>query len=143
MLLDLSRLRDSRTFRNLFVARTILLFGVGIVAVTVPLEVYARTGSTPAVSAVAAIESAAFLVGFLGAGVLADRSDRWRLVIVTWLVCGLTFAGLAVNAVWVGSTVLTGAFVALNGLSGAVCLTAMLAGMPAIVDRGRLHSGGA
>ena len=51
LLLDLSPLRDNRTFRNLFVARTILLFGVGIVAVTVPLEVYARTGSTPAVSA--------------------------------------------------------------------------------------------
>lgn len=143
VLLDLSPLRDDRTFRNLFVARTILLFGVGIVAVTVPLEVYARTGSTPAVSAVAAIESVAFLVGFLGAGVLADRSDRWRLVIVTWLVSGLTFAGLAVNAIWVSSTVLTAVFVALNGLSGSVCLTAMLAVMPAIVDREKLHAVGA
>jgi MFS transporter, ENTS family, enterobactin (siderophore) exporter len=143
LLLDLSPLRDDRTFRNLFVARTILLFGVGIVAVTVPLEVYARTGSTPAVSAVAAVESVAFLVGFLGAGLLADRSDRWRLVIVTWLVCGLTFAGLAANAIWVSSTVLTAIFVALNGLSGSVCLTAMLAVMPAIVDREKLHAVGA
>ena len=53
LLLDLSPLRDDRTFRNLFISRTILLFGVGVVAVTVPLEVYARTGSTPAVGLVA------------------------------------------------------------------------------------------
>jgi MFS transporter, ENTS family, enterobactin (siderophore) exporter len=143
VLLDLSPLRDDRTFRNLFVARTILLSGVGVVLVTVPLEVYARTGSTLAVSAVAAVESLAFLVGFLGGGVLADRGDRWRLVIVSWLVCGLAFAALAGNAVWVSSTVLTAVFVAINGLSGAVCLTAMLAVIPAIVDREKMHAVGA
>lgn len=143
VLLDLSPLHDDRTFRNLFVARTILLSGVGVVLVTVPLEVYARTGSTLAVSAVAAVESVAFLVGFLGGGVLADRVDRWRLVIVSWLVSGLAFAALAGNAVWVSSTVLTAVFVAINGLSGAVCLTAMLAVMPSIVDRAKLHAVGA
>lgn len=104
LLVDVSPLREDRTFRNLFVARTILLFGVGIVAVTVPLEVYGRTGSTPVVGMVTAIESVAFVVGYLGGGVLADRVDRWLLVRVTWLISGTTFAGLAVNAAWIGST---------------------------------------
>ncbi|MER5671866.1 MFS transporter [Pseudonocardia alni] len=143
LLVDVSPLREDRTFRNLFVARTILLFGVGIVAVTVPLEVYARTGSTPVVGMVTAIESAAFVVGYLGGGVLADRVDRWLLVRVTWLVSGTTFAGLAVNAAWIGSTPLTAALVAANGLSGATCITAMLAVTPSIVDRAKLHAVGA
>lgn len=143
LLVDVSPLREDRTFRNLFVARTILLFGVGIVAVTVPLEVYARTGSTPVVGMVTAIESAAFVVGYLGGGVLADRVDRWLLVQVTWLVSGTTFAGLAVNAAWIGSTPLTAALVAANGLSGATCITAMLAVTPSIVDRAKLHAVGA
>ncbi|WP_226356812.1 MFS transporter [Pseudonocardia sp. ICBG601] len=143
LLVDVSPLREDRTFRNLFVARTVLLFGVGIVAVTVPLEVYARTGSTPIVGMVTAIESAAFVVGYLGGGVLADRVDRWLLVRVTWLVSGTTFAGLAVNAAWIGSTPLTAALVAANGLSGATCITAMLAVTPSIVDRAKLHAVGA
>lgn len=143
LLVDVSPLREDRTFRNLFVARTVLLFGVGIVAVTVPLEVYARTGSTPVVGMVTAIESAAFVVGYLGGGVLADRVDRWLLVRVTWLVSGTTFAGLAVNAAWIGSTPLTAALVAANGLSGATCITAMLAVTPSIVDRAKLHAVGA
>ncbi|GAA1384663.1 enterobactin transporter EntS [Pseudonocardia kongjuensis] len=143
LLVDVSPLRDDRTFRNLFVARTILLFGVGIVAVTVPLEVYARTGSTPVVGLVTAIESIAFVAGYLGGGVLADRIDRWLLVRVTWIISGSTFAGLAVNAAWIGSTPLTAALVAANGLSGATCITAMLAVTPSIVDRSKLHAVGA
>ncbi|WP_226362289.1 MFS transporter [Pseudonocardia sp. ICBG1142] len=143
LLVDVSPLREDRTFRNLFVARTILLFGVGIVAVTVPLEVYGRTGSTPVVGMVTAIESVAFVVGYLGGGVLADRVDRWLLVRVTWLISGTTFAGLAVNAAWIGSTPLTAALVAANGLSGATCITAMLAVTPSIVDRAKLHAVGA
>lgn len=143
VLVDVSPLREDRTFRHLFVARTILLFGVGIVAVTVPLEVYARTGSTPVVGLVTAIESVAFVVGYLGGGVLADRVDRWLLVRVTWLISGTTFAGLAVNAAWIGSTPLTAALVAANGVSGAICITAMLAVTPSIVDRAKLHAVGA
>lgn len=143
LLVDVSPLREDRTFRNLFVARTIPLFGVGIVAVTVPLEVYGRTGSTPVVGMVTAIESVAFVVGYLGGGVLADRVDRWLLVRVTWLISGTTFAGLAVNAAWIGSTPLTAALVAANGLSGATCITAMLAVTPSIVDRAKLHAVGA
>jgi MFS transporter, ENTS family, enterobactin (siderophore) exporter len=143
LLLDISPLRDDRTFRNLFVSRTILLFGVGVVAVTVPLEVYARTGSTPTVGLVAAVEATAFLVGFLGGGVLVDRTDRWRLVKITWALSGVSFALLAVNAAIWQSTGLTALFVATNGLTGSVSLTAMLAVMPSIVDRAKLHAVGA
>ncbi|WP_231974574.1 MFS transporter [Pseudonocardia sp. HH130630-07] len=142
-MLDLSPLREDRTFRNLFVGRTILLFGVGVVAVTVPLEVYTRTGSTPTVGLVSAVESVAFLTGFLAGGVLADRTDRWRLVRITWALSGASFALLAVNAAVWESTPLTALFVAANGLSGSVCITAMLAVMPSIVDRSKLHAVGA
>lgn len=143
ILLDLSPLREDRTFRNLFVGRTILLFGVGVVAVTVPLEVYTRTGSTPTVGLVSAVESVAFLLGFLGGGVLADRTDRWRLIRITWALSGISFALLAVNAAVWESTALTALFVATNGLSGSICITAMLAVMPSIVDRSKLHAVGA
>ncbi|MGH4024974.1 MAG: enterobactin transporter EntS [Pseudonocardiaceae bacterium] len=143
LLLDISPLRENRAFRNLFIARTILLFGVGSVLVTVPLDVYAMTGSTGPVSLVAAVEGLAFFVGFLSGGVLADRSDRKTLIIRSWLVCGASFAGLALNAAFVGALWPVFLFVATNGVSGAMGITALLAVLPSLVGRSKLHAVGA
>ncbi|ODU02113.1 MAG: hypothetical protein ABS81_18770 [Pseudonocardia sp. SCN 72-86] len=143
MLVDVGPLRDSVAFRYLFVARAILLLGVGLVAVTVPLEVYALTGSTPMVGVVAAAEGFAFFTGFLVGGVLADRGDRRRLIVRSWLVCGVTFAGLALNTLFLGSVWAVVVFVVLNGVSGSICITALLAVLPELVDRSQLHAVGA
>jgi MFS transporter, ENTS family, enterobactin (siderophore) exporter len=142
-LVDLTPLRRSRTFRRLFVARFVLLVGVGLVAVTVPLDVYARTGSTPAVSAVAAAESAAFLLGYLGGGVLADRGGRLRVVVVSTLVCALTFVGLAVNTLLLDAVWPVFAVVVLNGVSASVGIAALLALLPSLVAPSQLHAVGA
>jgi len=143
LLVDVGPLRDSAAFRFLFVARVVLLLGVGLVAVTVPLEVYALTGSTPTVGVVAAAEGFAFFAGYLAGGVLADRGDRWRLIVRTWLVCGVSFAGLALNALLLDSVWAVFGCVALNGVSGSICITAMMAVLPDLVDRSQLHAVGA
>ncbi|GEL22880.1 enterobactin exporter EntS [Pseudonocardia sulfidoxydans NBRC 16205] len=143
VLVDVGPLRDSVAFRYLFVARAILLLGVGLVAVTVPLEVYALTGSTPTVGVVAAAEGFAFFAGYLAGGVLADRGDRRRLIVQTWFVCGTSFAGLALNALFLHSVWAVAVFVVLNGVSGSICITALLAVLPELVDRSQLHAVGA
>ncbi|SDH60425.1 enterobactin transporter EntS [Pseudonocardia oroxyli] len=143
LLVDITPLRRSASFRSLFLARFVLLFGVGLVAVTVPLEVYRLTGSTATVSLVAAAEGFAFFAGFLAGGVLADRRDRWALIVWSTLVCGLTFVGLTLNAAFLQAVWPVFAFVVLNGLSGSMGITALLAVLPELVDASQLHAVGA
>jgi len=143
LLVDIGPLRRSPLFRSLFVARFVLLFGVGLVAVTVPLQVYSLTGSTPMVSAVAAAEGFAFFAGFLTGGVLADRRDRWAVIVWSTSVCGLSFVGLALNAVLLDAVWPVFLFVVLNGLSGSIGITALLAVLPELVDESELHAVGA
>ena len=143
VLVDISPLRESPAFRRLFVARTVMLFGVGMVALTVPVDVFGRTGSTVQVGGVASVEGIAFFAGFMFGGVLADRFDRWRLIQFARLGSVSSFAGLTVNALLGGPVWLVAALVALNGLSGASGITAMMAILPGLVDRAKLHAVGA
>ena len=96
--LDIGPLRDSRPFRNVFIARTVSVFGIGMLAVSVPVQVYALTGSTVQVGAVSAAEGFALLAGFLWGGALADRRDRRRLMVRARTASGIAFALLALNA---------------------------------------------
>ncbi|GAA4555012.1 MFS transporter [Pseudonocardia xishanensis] len=139
---DVSPLRESVPFRRLWIARTILLLGVGMVAVTVPIQAFALSGSTAVVGVVTAAEGAAFFVGFLFAGVLSDRRDRWALLQIAQVGTIVSFAGLAVNALEFDAVWPIGVLVALNGLSGAVGITAMLAILPGLVEPSRFHAVG-
>lgn len=80
--MDISPLRTSRAFRDVFIARTVSVFGIGMLLVAVPVQVYAMTGSTVHVGAVSSAEGFALLAGFLWGGVLADRQDRRRLMLL-------------------------------------------------------------
>jgi MFS transporter, ENTS family, enterobactin (siderophore) exporter len=143
LLVDVSPLRENAVFRRLFVARTIMLFGVGMVSVTVPVHVFMATGSTVQVGVVTAAEGLAFFFGYIFGGVLADRTDRWRLILLCRVGSSASFIGLTLNA-WLGGPIwLIGALVVLNGLSGATGITALLAVQPSLVDRSKLHAVGA
>jgi MFS transporter, ENTS family, enterobactin (siderophore) exporter len=143
MIVDVSPLRESRTFRRLFIGRTILILGVGFVAITVPLEMYSQTNSTAQVGLVASVESIAFLVGFLSGGVLADRGDRWTVLPVSVAVCALSFVGLTLNAAWSDVQWPIFILVAVNGVSGAIGITAVLAVLPSVAGREKFHAVGA
>ncbi len=51
LVIDTSPLRSSPAFRRIFIARTISIFGLGMLAVAVPLQIFELTGSTLQVGA--------------------------------------------------------------------------------------------
>src|SRR4051812_337377 len=142
--LDIGPLRDSRPFRNVFIARTVSVFGIGMLAVAVPVQVYALTGSTVQVGAVSAAEGFALLAGFLWGGVLADRQDRRRLMLRARTASGIAFALLALNAFLpTPSPAALYVLAAWDGLATGVAITALLAATPALVGPDKLVAAGA
>ncbi|GAA2899430.1 enterobactin transporter EntS [Streptosporangium fragile] len=142
--MDISPLRTSRAFRNVFVARTVSVFGIGMLAVAVPVQVYTMTESTVHVGAVSSAEGFALLAGFLWGGVLADRHDRRRLMLLARAAAGAGFVLLSVNA-FLPSPSLAAlyALAAWDGLATGVSVTALLAATPALVRPDQLVAAGA
>ena len=142
--MDVSPLRDSRPFRNVFIARTVSVFGIGMLAVGLPVQVYDMTGSTVHVGGVSAGEGLALLVGFLWGGVLADKGDRRRLMLRARTAAGIGFVLLALNA-FLPSPSLIALYVlaAWDGLMTGISITALLAATPALVKPDKLVAAGA
>ncbi|GAA1805462.1 enterobactin transporter EntS [Actinomadura chokoriensis] len=142
--MDISPLRDSRPFRNVFIARTVSVFGIGMLAVALPVQVYGLTGSTVHVGGVSAGEGLALLVGFLWGGVLADKGDRRRLMLRARTAAGIGFVLLALNA-FLPSPSLAALYVlaAWDGLMTGISITALLAATPALVKPDKLVAAGA
>lgn len=136
---DLSVLRDNRNFRNVFIARTISLLGLGMLSVAIPMQVYQLTGDSFQVGVAMALEGIGLFVGLLLGGVLADRKDRKTLILFARAVCGLGFLGLAVNA-WLPTPSLwvIYALSVWDGFFGALGITALMAAMLFIVGRDKL-----
>jgi ENTS family enterobactin (siderophore) exporter len=137
--LDVRPLRESAAFRRVFIARTISIFGIGLLMVGVPIQMYALTGSSFLVGLVAAVEGAASMGGMLVGGILADRYDRKKLILFARTVSGITFVGLAVNAMladpsWIAILVLS----LINGLIGSISIAALFAVVPTLVPHEQL-----
>ena len=79
--LDLSPLRASRSFRLLFAGRVVSLLGLGMLVVALPVQVYALTGSSLHVAGVNTTLGVTAFAGTLVAGVVADRTDRRRVIL--------------------------------------------------------------
>lgn len=136
---DLSVLRDNRNFRNVFIARTISLLGLGMLSVAIPMQVYQLTGDSFHVGLAMALEGIGLFVGLLLGGVLADRQDRRSLILFARAICGLGFFGLALNA-WLPTPSLWVIYFlsVWDGFFGALGITALMAAMPFIVGREKL-----
>lgn len=67
LVIDVGPLRDSRPFRNVFIARTVSVFGIGMLAVALPVQVYGLTRSTVHVGGVSAAEGSRSSPGSCGA----------------------------------------------------------------------------
>ena len=98
LVVDTTPLRTSRSFRLVVASRVIVLVSAGLLAVAVPVQVYALTSSSVQVGLVSAALGAGLLVGFLAGGVLADGLDRRRVIVASGLGITATFALLALNA---------------------------------------------
>src|SRR5690606_34073785 len=80
--LDISPLRESAAFRSLYLARTVSLLSVAILAVAVAWQVYGITDSSLHVAGVGVGLAAGSLIGSLWGGALADRTDRRRIIVL-------------------------------------------------------------
>ncbi len=98
VLIDITPLRVSVPFRRIFVARLISLVGIGMLLVSVPVQVYNLTGSSMQVGTATAVTGLATFLGMPLGGVLADRFDRRSLILVGRSAAALAFMGLAANA---------------------------------------------
>jgi ENTS family enterobactin (siderophore) exporter len=144
VLLDIRPLRESAAFRRVFIARTISIFGIGMLMVGVPIQMYALTESSFMVGLVAAVEGGASIGGMVVGGVLADKYDRKTLILFARTVSGLTFVGLALNAMLENpSTVAIFVLAVVNGLIGSISIAALFAVIPSLIPKEQLVGVGA
>ncbi|WP_151962792.1 enterobactin transporter EntS [Acinetobacter oleivorans] len=136
ILTDFSLLKRNAHFRHVFIARTLSLLTIGMLVVAIPKQVYDITGSSLNVAVAMAFEGIAMFIGLLLGGLLSDRKDRKWLILLARGVCGLGFAGLAINAMFEHPSLYAIYFLsAWDGFFGALGVTAMMAIMPVIVGR--------
>ena len=95
---DLSPLRLSKEYRRLYVAGFITALGSQATYVTIPYQLKQLTHSTLDVGALGLFELVPVIVFGLYGGVLADRMDRRRLIIIMEVVLMVATAAVLVNA---------------------------------------------
>lgn len=77
------------TYRRFLTARTVAMTGNALTLVALPVLVYQLTGSAVATAAIAALETAPYLVVGLPAGALVDRWNRRRVLVGAGAASGL------------------------------------------------------
>jgi len=144
MALDLDPLRYSPAFRSLYLARSVSLLSIAILAVAVAWQVYAISGSSLHVAGVSIGLAAGSLVGLVWGGALADRADRRRIMV--WGRTG--YVGvvllLCINSLR-AEPGLTEIYLAtlLSGLTSGISAPALMAAMPRLVPPHQLAAAGA
>lgn len=141
---DFSLLKHNAHFRAIFVARMMSVFALGLLTVAVPVQIHQLTGSPLQVGLAMALDGAGMFVGLLCGGVLADRYDRRRLILLARGLCGLGFLLLALNSFIAAPSLLALYLVSLwDGFFGAMGITALMAVIPLLVGRENLPAAGA
>ncbi|REF37889.1 MFS transporter [Thermasporomyces composti] len=95
---DLTPLRTSRDFRLLWIAGTIFYLGGMVTYVALPYQIYQLTGSNFAIGLLGLVQLVPLIVCGLYGGVLADRVDRKRVLVVTGAAQCVLIGLLLVNA---------------------------------------------
>lgn len=143
-LLNLSLLRTHPAFRAVFLARFISILSLGLLGVAVPVQIQAMTHSTWQVGLSVTLTGSAMFIGLMFGGVLADRYERKKLILLARSTCGVGFIGLFLNAQLAEPSLAAIYLLGLwDGFFGALGVTALLAATPALVGRENLMQAGA
>ena len=143
-LLNVSLLKTHPAFRAVFIARFISILSLGLLGVAVPVQIQMLTHSTWQVGLAVTLTGCAMFVGLMLGGVLADRYERKKLILLARGTCGIGFLGLWLNAL-LPTPSLTAIYLLgiWDGLFASVGVTALLAATPALVGRENLMQAGA
>lgn len=93
LLPDTTPLRESRSFRLLWIGQLISLSGSQLRLVALPYQIFLLTGSSFAVGLIGVFQAVPLLLLSLFGGVIADAVDRRRLLLITQV--GLAAVSLA------------------------------------------------
>ncbi|HEV2249994.1 MAG TPA: MFS transporter [Candidatus Limnocylindria bacterium] len=96
LLPDTAPLRESRSFRLLWVGQLISLSGSQLRLVALPYQIFLLTGSSFAVGLIGVFQAVPLLLLSLFGGVIADAVDRRRLLLVTQTGLAVVSLALAV-----------------------------------------------
>jgi MFS family permease len=94
---DIEPLRASRDFRLLWLGQLISQAGSALRLVAIPYQIYVLTGSSLAVGLLGLFSAVPLIALSLWGGVIADRVDRRRMLLVTNTCLALTSVALALS----------------------------------------------
>src|SRR5438094_3802960 len=92
---DISPHRASRDYRLLWLGQLVSQAGSALRLVAIPYQVYVLTGSSLAVGLIGLFSAIPLMALSLFGGVIADRTDRRRLLLITQVFLALTSFALA------------------------------------------------
>lgn len=142
--IDLSLLKTHAAFRAVFIARFISIVALGMLAVAVPVQIQQMTHSPLLVGLAVTLAASGMFIGLLTGGVLADRYERKKLILIARSTCGLGFIALAINAALPEPSLIAVYLLGFwDGFFGAIGVTALLAATPALVGRENIMQAGA
>ena len=118
---DISPLRKYPDFRRLWTSGLISYFGSMITYVALPFQIKELTNSYIAVGLMGAVELIPLIVFGLYGGVLADRVDRRKMILITEFALMVMTFSLFINSQLakpslIGIYIVAGSFAALDGL---------------------------
>lgn len=143
-LLNPSLLKTHPAFRAVFLARFISIVSLGLLGVAVPVQIQMMTHSTWQVGLSVTLTGGAMFIGLMVGGVLADRYERKKVILLARGTCGIGFIGLCVNALLPEPSLLAIYLLGLwDGFFASLGVTALLAATPALVGRENLMQAGA
>ncbi|MTH44848.1 enterobactin transporter EntS [Intestinirhabdus alba] len=143
-LLNLSLLRTHPAFRAVFLARFISIISLGLLGVAVPVQIQLMTHSTWQVGLSVTLTGGAMFIGLMVGGVLADRYERKKVILLARGTCGIGFIGLCLNALLPEPSLLAIYVLGIwDGFFASLGVTALLAATPALVGRENLMQAGA
>jgi len=96
-LIDISPLRESRSFRLLWFGQLVSLSGTQLRLVAIPYQIYLITGSSLEVGLIGLFQAIPLISLALFGGVFADRFNRRRLLLLTQIGLALSSAALAIG----------------------------------------------
>ena len=129
---------------KVFIARFISILSLGLLGVAIPVQIQMMTHSTWQVGLSVTLTGASMFVGLMIGGVLADRYERKRLILLARGTCGIGFVGLCLNAMLPEPSLIAIYLLGIwDGLFASIGVTALLAATPALVGRENLMQAGA
>ena len=136
LLPDITPLQTSREFRLLWSGQLISQAGSAVRLVAIPYQVYLLTGSSLAVGLIGLFSAVPLVVFGLFGGVIADRMDRRRLLLMTQACLALVSVALAIaTQTGLVSLPLLYALTAIGASVAALDNPARSALAPSLVDR--------